>query len=157
LNDGQIPNRSNPFKIVPLSNFVPRGFGFVHPSIAILYHEVPNPNLTIRNFSIAVFQVDRGAERIKGTRVPGMARVMQDMTNTSRKMLREMNGPLAWPFRGAAPQPGRTLHQLMYTPAESRIAAQMYAHQVRDTPRTKPLRRPPCSAAACRFDVGAGA
>jgi hypothetical protein len=29
-------------------------FGFVHHSIAILYHEVPNPNLTIRNFFIAV-------------------------------------------------------------------------------------------------------
>jgi hypothetical protein len=27
---------------VPLSNFVQRGFGFVHHSIAILYHEVPN-------------------------------------------------------------------------------------------------------------------
>jgi hypothetical protein len=39
---------------VPLSNFVPRGFGFVHHSIAILYHQVPNPNLTIRNFFIAV-------------------------------------------------------------------------------------------------------
>jgi hypothetical protein len=35
---------------VPLSNFVPSGFGFVHHSIALLYHEVPNPNLTIRNF-----------------------------------------------------------------------------------------------------------
>jgi hypothetical protein len=53
LNDGQIPNPSNPFGIVPLSNFVLRGFGFVHHSIAILYHEVPNPNLTIR-FCIAV-------------------------------------------------------------------------------------------------------
>jgi hypothetical protein len=30
--------------------FVPRGFGFVHHSIAILDHQVPNPNLTIRNF-----------------------------------------------------------------------------------------------------------
>jgi hypothetical protein len=39
---------------VPLSNFVPRGFGFVYHSIAILYHEVPNPNLTVRNFCIAV-------------------------------------------------------------------------------------------------------
>jgi hypothetical protein len=39
---------------VPLSRFVLRGFGFVHHSIAILYHEVPNPNLTIRNFFIAV-------------------------------------------------------------------------------------------------------
>jgi hypothetical protein len=42
--------------IVPLSNFVPRGFGFVHHSIAILYKEVPNPDLTIRNFSVAVGQ-----------------------------------------------------------------------------------------------------
>jgi hypothetical protein len=40
--------------IVPLSNSVPRGFGFVHHSIAILDHEVPNPNLTIRHFCIAV-------------------------------------------------------------------------------------------------------
>ena len=39
---------------MPLSNFVPRGFGVVHHSIAILDHEVPNPNLTIRNFFIAV-------------------------------------------------------------------------------------------------------
>jgi hypothetical protein len=30
------------------------GFRFVHHSIAILCHEVPNPNLTIRNFFIAV-------------------------------------------------------------------------------------------------------
>jgi hypothetical protein len=37
-------------QIVPLYFFVPRGFGFVHHSIALLYHEVPNPNLTIRNF-----------------------------------------------------------------------------------------------------------
>jgi hypothetical protein len=54
LNDGRIQNPSNPFGIVPLSRFVPRGFGFVHHSIAILYHQVPNPNLTIRNFFIAV-------------------------------------------------------------------------------------------------------
>jgi hypothetical protein len=40
--------------IVPLSNFVPRGFGFVHHSIAILDHQVPNLSLTIRNFCIAV-------------------------------------------------------------------------------------------------------
>jgi hypothetical protein len=32
---------------VPLSNCVPRGFGFVHHSIAILCYQVPNPNLTI--------------------------------------------------------------------------------------------------------------
>jgi hypothetical protein len=50
LNDGQIQNPSNRFGIVPLSNLVPRGFGFVHHSIAILYHEVPNLSLTIRNF-----------------------------------------------------------------------------------------------------------
>jgi hypothetical protein len=47
-------NPSNPFGIVPLSNFMLRGFGFVYHSIALLYHEVPNPNLTIRNFFIAV-------------------------------------------------------------------------------------------------------
>jgi hypothetical protein len=54
LNDAQIQNPSNPFGIVPLSNFVQRGFGFVHHSIAILYHQVPNPNITIRNFFVAV-------------------------------------------------------------------------------------------------------
>jgi hypothetical protein len=54
LNDGQIQNPSEPFGIVPLSNFVPRGFGFVHHSIAILYHEVPNLSITIRNLFIAV-------------------------------------------------------------------------------------------------------
>jgi hypothetical protein len=32
LNDGQIQNPSKAFGIVPLSNFVPRGFGFVHHS-----------------------------------------------------------------------------------------------------------------------------
>jgi hypothetical protein len=43
LNDGRIQNPSNPFGIVPLSNFVTRGFGFVHHSIAIFYHQVHNP------------------------------------------------------------------------------------------------------------------
>jgi hypothetical protein len=61
---------------VPLSNFVPRGFGFVHHSIAILYHEVPNPNLTIRNFFIAVCgrgsqrAFRRGVHRRSGKRAP---------------------------------------------------------------------------------------
>jgi hypothetical protein len=54
MNDGRMQNPSNPFGIVPLFNFEPRGFGFGHHSIAILYHEVPNPNITIRNFFIAV-------------------------------------------------------------------------------------------------------
>jgi hypothetical protein len=59
FNNGQIQNPSKTLGIVPLSNFVRRSFGFVHHSIAILkYHEVPNPNLTIRNFFIAV---ERGA------------------------------------------------------------------------------------------------
>jgi hypothetical protein len=57
LNDGQIQNPSNPFGIVPPSNFVPRGFGFVHHSIAILYHEVPNLSITIRNFLHRCMQV----------------------------------------------------------------------------------------------------
>ena len=39
---------------MPLSNSALRGFGFVHHSIALLYHQVPNPNLTIRNLCIAV-------------------------------------------------------------------------------------------------------
>jgi hypothetical protein len=39
LNDGRIQDPSKPFGIVPLSKFVPRGFGFVHHSIAILDHE----------------------------------------------------------------------------------------------------------------------
>jgi hypothetical protein len=43
---------------------VPRGFGFVHHSIAILYHQVPNPNITIRNFCIAV------SRRLCTSRVP---------------------------------------------------------------------------------------
>ena len=41
---------------MPLSNFVLSGFGFVQHSIAILYHELPNPNITIRNFFTAVVQ-----------------------------------------------------------------------------------------------------
>ena len=57
---------SKTFGIVPLSNFVLRGFGFVHRSIAIFCRAVPNPNITIRNFFIAVRCVllrpgDRGA------------------------------------------------------------------------------------------------
>jgi hypothetical protein len=43
LNDGQIQNPSNPFGIVPLSNFAPRGFGFVHHSRTIFCRAVPNP------------------------------------------------------------------------------------------------------------------
>ena len=53
---------------MPLSNFVPRGFGFAHHSIAFLYHQVPNPNITIRNFSIAVWQVVAKLERIGALR-----------------------------------------------------------------------------------------
>jgi hypothetical protein len=60
LNDGRIQNPSNPFGIVPLSNFVLGFFGFVHHSMAILDHEVPKPNITIRNFSIAE---QRGGQR----------------------------------------------------------------------------------------------
>jgi hypothetical protein len=71
LNDGQIQNPSNTLGIVPLSNFVPRGFGFVHHSIAILYHEVPNPNITIRNFFIAVPR--RGTNQSRGSVLRGMA------------------------------------------------------------------------------------
>jgi hypothetical protein len=52
---------------VPLSNFVPRRFGFVYHSIAILYHQVPNPYLTIRNFCIAVLQTNQLLRRHRRT------------------------------------------------------------------------------------------
>ena len=64
---------------MPLSNFVPRGFGFVHHSIAILYHEVPNPNLTIRNFCIAVpwWGFGHSHTRVGGRRVlPRLVRAL---------------------------------------------------------------------------------
>jgi hypothetical protein len=41
---------------VPLSNFVPRGFGFVYHSRTSVCRAVPKPNITIRNFFIAVQQ-----------------------------------------------------------------------------------------------------
>jgi hypothetical protein len=46
---------------------VPRGFGFVHHSIAILYHEVPNLSITIRNFFIAVHQAAQVLRRRERT------------------------------------------------------------------------------------------
>ena len=55
---------------MPLSNSVPRGFGFVHHSIAILYHQVPNPNLTIRNFLIAVRREQRRTRRAAAAAAP---------------------------------------------------------------------------------------
>ena len=39
---------------MPLSNSTPRENGFVHHSIAIVYHEEPNPKITVRSFFIAV-------------------------------------------------------------------------------------------------------
>jgi hypothetical protein len=48
---------------VPLSNFVPRGFEFVHHSIALLYHEVPNPNIRFATFS-SLFVAKRPRELI---------------------------------------------------------------------------------------------
>ena len=55
---------------MPLSNYVPRGFGFVHHSITILYHEVPNPNLTIRNFFIA--ERRREEVRVRGAQLAAL-------------------------------------------------------------------------------------
>jgi hypothetical protein len=45
-------------------------FGCVHHSIALLYHEVPNPNLTIRNFSIAVCAPRRCVFHAPHVRIP---------------------------------------------------------------------------------------
>jgi hypothetical protein len=78
---------------VPLSRFVPRGFGFVHHSIAILYDEVPYPNLTIRNFCIAVHQLSRrvlvqgrrgGGTRAKA-RAAGMRAVRRNWGNERKR------------------------------------------------------------------------
>jgi hypothetical protein len=78
LNDGRIQNPSNPLEIVPLSNFVLRGFGFVHHSIAILYHEVPYPNLAIRNFFIAVWRPGSlGRDRVGLLRPWGWVRMVE--------------------------------------------------------------------------------
>ena len=88
MNDGRIQNPSNPFGIVPLSNFVPRGFGFVHHSIAILYHEVPNPNLTIRNFFVAV----RGSLGAAEQPLPTSAELVADQ---SRQLGVDLLGPLS--------------------------------------------------------------
>jgi hypothetical protein len=53
---------------VPLSNFVPRGLGFVYHSIAILYRAVPNLSITIRNFFVAVLQRRTGRARRSASR-----------------------------------------------------------------------------------------
>jgi hypothetical protein len=60
LNDGQIQNTSNPLGIVPLSNFVPRGFGFVHHSIAIL---ITKCQILVSRF--ATFSSLYGAARVR--------------------------------------------------------------------------------------------
>jgi hypothetical protein len=60
---------------------LPRGFGFVHHSRAILYHEVPNPNITIRNFLIAVRA--RGGVRLVGE--PGGRRGGQAAARDARR------------------------------------------------------------------------
>jgi hypothetical protein len=52
MNESKTP--LNPFGIVPLSKFVPRGFGFVHHSIALLCHEVQTLISRFANFFIAV-------------------------------------------------------------------------------------------------------
>ena len=74
---------------MPLSNFVPRGFGFIHHSIAILYHQVPNPNITIRNFVVAA-----GRRPLRLPHGPGGRRRAVD-----REPLRQV-GPRRVPGRG---------------------------------------------------------
>jgi hypothetical protein len=93
LNDGQIQNPFNPFGIVPLSNFVPRGLGFVRHSIAILYHEVPNPNLTIRNFFIAAPQ-PASCEILPLPAVFAHWSELQNMINLSANVALNFNKPL---------------------------------------------------------------
>jgi hypothetical protein len=54
LNDGQIQNPSVQSYIAARSQLGWRGFGFVHHSRTLFCRAVPNPNITIRNFFIAV-------------------------------------------------------------------------------------------------------
>jgi hypothetical protein len=54
LNGGQIQNPSAQSYIAARSTIMPRGYEFVHHSIAIFYRAVPNLSITIRNFFIAV-------------------------------------------------------------------------------------------------------
>jgi hypothetical protein len=87
LNDGQIQNPSNAFGVVPLSRFVLRGFGFVHHSIAILYHEVPNLSITIRNFYIAVG--GSPAAQLPPMPQPSRVELTHEMAETSRNEMAE--------------------------------------------------------------------
>jgi hypothetical protein len=105
LNDKRIQNPSNTFGIVPLSNFIPtRGFGFVHHSIAILCHEVPNLSITIRNFFIAV---GRAAPRHRCP--PGTPAAPAAWTCSARAS-----------FRRPAPR----VHSARRTAAPARLAAE---------------------------------
>jgi hypothetical protein len=54
LNDGQIQNPSAQSYIAARSQMGWWGFGFVHHSRTVFCRAVPNPNLTIRHFFIAV-------------------------------------------------------------------------------------------------------
>ena len=74
--------------IVPLSNFAPRGFGFVHHiQGTIFYHQVPSPNLTIRNFCIAAPQCQLVCDG--GTLAAGRSgSTVVDLTATGRFHIR---------------------------------------------------------------------
>ena len=79
--------------------FVSRGFGFVHHSIAILYHQVPNPNLTIRDFCIAVYRRWRASTRRRCTRWPRTARAggcWRRRSNRAPLCRRRCNASSSW-------------------------------------------------------------
>jgi hypothetical protein len=98
LNDGQIQNPSKPFGLVPLSNFVPRGFGFVHHSIAILYHEV---STLISRF--ATFSSQYAAEifwgwfgfNVNSKGSSNKATVLSGLIESQTKLLLDLK-PVAW-------------------------------------------------------------
>ena len=76
---------------------MPRGFGFVHLSIAILYHQVPNPNLTIRNSLIAVgCPVQHDAEpAVAAARRAALDRLpVEDKTTTALQLASELTAAL---------------------------------------------------------------
>jgi hypothetical protein len=73
---------------VPLSNFAPRGFGFVHHSIAILDHEVPNLSITIspllhRSTAAKASVVPAGAQLGAGEKLDGDAAVRSERVPTT--------------------------------------------------------------------------
>jgi hypothetical protein len=86
--------------IAARSTIVPRGFGFVYHSRTIFCRAVPNPNITIRNFFIAVqdwmdasvfYHVSRGEQFADGE---GLYRFREDEVGSILNMKAKWAGPV---------------------------------------------------------------